>query len=114
MLLQQALHHGEHEDEEVNEVRTKHSTGHSTGPQPARAQPRRRRRWPWLVPLLLGIAGVTGAVVRNSRPRQTKLERLPTRSTGQPTLKYRDQVATGRSPTGNGVVRAERPSADAD
>jgi hypothetical protein len=29
-------------------------------------------------------------------------------------VQYRDQVATGRSPTGNGVVRAQRPSAGDD
>lgn len=96
-------------DEEVNEVETEHSIG----PQPG-ARPRHRRRWAWLVPLLLGIAGVTGAVVRNRRPRQVERQRLPIRPTGQPTPQYRNQVATGRSPIGNGVVRAERPSAGTD
>ena len=88
-------------------------TERSIGPRFG-GQPRHRRRWTWLVPLLVGIAGVTSAVVRNRRPRQAELERLPIRPTEQPTPHYRDQVATGRSPTGNGVVRAERPSASTD
>ncbi|MDQ3762393.1 MAG: hypothetical protein M3460_12130 [Actinomycetota bacterium] len=75
---------------------------------------RGRRRWPWLVPLLLGLAGVAGAVVRNRMTHQAEPGRLPSRPAAQPNSQYRDQVATGRSPTGNGVVRAERPSAGTD
>jgi hypothetical protein len=82
----------------VNEVKTERSI----------------RRWPWVVSLLLGIAGVAGAVLRHRRLPRHALERLALRPGEQPTLPYRDQVATGRAPTGNGVVRAERRSAGTD
>ncbi|MCU1608784.1 MAG: hypothetical protein JWM45_700 [Pseudonocardiales bacterium] len=72
------------------------------------------RRWGWVVPLLLGIAGVAGVVLRNRRQSRPDREWLATRTVERATVQYRDQVATGRSPTGNGVVRAQRPSAGDD
>ena len=100
---------------DVNEVKTERFLGpHSLGPHSLGPQPRRRRRWRWVVPLLLGIVGVVGAVVRNRRLAQPTPEWWPIRPAEPPTWQYRDQVATGHSPICNGVVRAERPSASAD
>ncbi len=80
----------------------------ATGPQPAR----RRSRWPWAVTVLLGIVGVVSAVVR-SRRQSSQPERFPLRPDDQLVLRYREEVAAGRSPIGNGVVRAHhRPGAD--
>ncbi|MFY9805883.1 MAG: hypothetical protein WAK86_01285 [Pseudonocardiaceae bacterium] len=72
------------------------------------------RRWLWAISLLFGIAGVAGAVLRNRRLSRPAPERLMIRPVEQPTLRYREQVATGRAPTGNGVVRTERPSTGLD
>jgi hypothetical protein len=82
----------------VNEAKTQGSIG----------------RWRWVVPLLLGIAGVAGVVLRNRRQPRPDPEWLTIRQVGRATGQYRDQVATGQSPTGNGVVRAQRPSAGND
>lgn len=83
---------------DVNEVKTERARSYPAAP---------RWRWPWVAAMLLWIVGVVGAVVRYRRLRQ----RDPEWSTGQPgeqpTMHYRDQVATAGSPTGNGVVRAE-------
>jgi hypothetical protein len=80
----------------------------ATGPQPAR----RRSHWPWAVTVLLGIVGVVSALVRNRR-QSSKPERIGLRPDDQLVLRYREEVAAGRSPTGNGVVRAHhRPGAD--
>lgn len=81
---------------DVNEV-------NATRSHPARGQ----GHWPWVVTVLLGILGVAGAVVRN-RWQSSKPKRFAVRPDDQLTWRYRDQVATGRSPTGNGVVRAHR------
>ena len=72
------------------------------------------RRWRWVVPLLLGIAGVAGVVLRNRRQPRLDPEWLTVRPAERGSGQYRDQVATGQSPTGNGVVRAQRPSAGND
>ncbi len=72
------------------------------------------RRWRWVVPLLLGIAGVAGVVLRNRRQSRRDPEWLAIRQVERGTGQYRNQVATGQSPTGNGVVRAQRPSAGND
>lgn len=73
---------------------------------------RSRSRWPWVVTLLFGIAGVAGAVVRN-RWQSLKTERFAVRSAEQLTRRYREGVATGRAPIGNGVVRVQhRPGGD--
>lgn len=87
--------------EDVNEV-------HATRPDPAR----RRSHWPWVVTVFLGIVGVAGAVVRN-RLQSSKPGRSAAQTHDQLTSRYRDEVATGRSPIGNGVVRAHhRPGGD--
>jgi len=71
----------------------------------------RRSRWPWVVSVLLGILGVAGAVVRN-RWQASRPQRFAVRPEDQLT-RYRNAVATGRSPLGNGVVRAHhRPGGD--
>ncbi len=72
------------------------------------------RRWRWVVPLLLGIAGVAGVVLRNCRQPRHDPEWLAIRQVERVTGQYRNQVATGQFPTGNGVVRAQRPSAGND
>ena len=72
------------------------------------------RRWRWVVPLLLGIAGVAGVLLRNRRQPRLDPEWLTVRQVERRSGRYRDQVATGQSPTGNGVVRAQRPSAGND
>jgi hypothetical protein len=66
---------------------------------------RRRSHWPWAVTVLFGIVGVASAVVRN-RWQASKPQRIAIQPDDHLTWRYRDQVATGRSPTGNGVVRA--------
>lgn len=71
-------------------------------------------RWRWVVPLLLGIAGVAGVVLRNRRQPRRDPEWLAIRQVERGTGQYRNQVASGQSPTGNGVVRAQRPSAGND
>ena len=87
--------------EDVDEV-------NATRPDPAR----RRSHWPWVVTALLGIVGVAGAMVRN-RWQSRKPVRSAVRTHDQLTSRYRDEVATGRSPVGNGVVRAHhRPGGD--
>ncbi|HKS51641.1 MAG TPA: hypothetical protein VJS67_07195 [Pseudonocardiaceae bacterium] len=73
----------------------------ATGSDPAR----RRSHWPWVVTVLFGIVGVASAVVRSRWP-SSKPKRSPVRPDHQLTWRYREAVATGRSPTGNGVVRA--------
>lgn len=60
---------------------------------------------------LCGLAGLAGAVLSHRRRRRDELEHLAIQLAGQPSNRYRDEVATGRSPSGNGVVRTERPSA---
>ncbi|MGH3572161.1 MAG: hypothetical protein ACRDUW_10075 [Pseudonocardiaceae bacterium] len=72
------------------------------------------RRWRWVVLLLLGIAGVASVVLRNRRQPRRDPEWLAIRQVERVTGQYRNQVATGQSPTGNGVVRAQRPSAGND
>ena len=72
------------------------------------------RRWRWVVALLLGIAGVAGVLLRNRRQPRLDPEGLAVRQVERGSGRYRDQVATGQSPTGNGVVRAQRPSAGND
>ena len=58
-----------------------------------------------MVTVLLGILGVAGAVVRN-RWQTSQPKRFAVRSDDQLTSRYRNEIATGRSPLGNGVVRA--------
>jgi len=70
------------------------------------------RRWPWAVALLVGIAALAGAVVRNRG--LTHRERPAIRLFDQPSPQYREQVASGRSPIGNGVIRADHPSGGTD
>jgi hypothetical protein len=72
------------------------------------------RRWRWVVPLLLGIAGVAGVLLRNRRQPRLDPEWLTARQVERGAGQYRDQVATGQSPTGNGVVRVQRRSAGND
>lgn len=82
----------------------------------ARIEPesRRRRRWPWMVLLLFGIAGVAGAAVLTRRPQQTESEELPIHPARPVNSAYNDQDAVGRAPSGNGVVSAGRSSSSAD
>ena len=75
---------------------------------------RRRRRWPWMLLLLFGIAGVAGAAVLTRRPQQTEPEELPIHPTRAVNSSYNDQDARESSPTGNGVVSAGRSSSSAD
>jgi hypothetical protein len=72
------------------------------------------RRWPWVVSMLLGIVGVAAAVLRKRRLPRLEPEWLAIRPDERSTGQYLDQVTTGRSPTGNGIVRAQRPSAGTD
>lgn len=76
----------------------------------ARIEPesRRRRRWPWMVLLLFGIAGVAGAAVLTRRPQQTEPEELPIQPARAVNSASNDQDAIGRAPSGNGVVSADR------
>jgi hypothetical protein len=55
--------------------------------------------------LLLGLAGVAGAVVRG-RLASTQPDQVSIRPAEHQAWRYRDDVAAGRAPTGNGVVRA--------
>jgi hypothetical protein len=71
-------------------------------------------RWRWVVPLLLGIAGAVSVVLRNRRQLRLDPEWLTARQVERGPGHYRNQVATEQSPTGNGVVRAQRPSAGND
>ncbi|HVE96187.1 MAG TPA: hypothetical protein VNA67_04305 [Pseudonocardiaceae bacterium] len=82
----------------------------------ARIEPesRRRRRWPWMVLLLFGIAGVAGAAVLTRRPQQTEPEEFPIHPARAVNSSYNDQDAMKSSPTGNGVVSAGRSSSSAD
>ena len=74
----------------------------------------RRRRWPWMLLLLFGIAGVAGAAVLTRRPQQNEPEGLPVHPARAGNLPYDHEDAMGSSPTGNGVVSAGRPSSSAD
>jgi hypothetical protein len=65
----------------------------------------RRRRWPWALTLLLGLVGVAGAVVRG-RLASAQPDQVSIQPAEHETWRYRDAVAAGRAPTGNGVVRA--------
>ena len=82
----------------------------------ARIEPesRRRRRWPWMVLLLFGIAGVAGAVVLTRRPQQSEPEELPIHPARTENSAYNDQDAIARVPSGNGVVSAGHSSSSAD
>ena len=65
-----------------------------------------------MVTVLLGILGVAGAVMRN-RWQTSKPKRFAVLPDDQLTSRYRNEIATGRSPIGNGVVRAHhRPGSD--
>ena len=86
----------------------------ANAPQPASGRRSRRRRWPWALPVLCGLAGLAATVLSRRRRRRDELEQLAIRLAGQPSGRYRDEVATGRSPSGNGIVRTERPSASTD
>jgi hypothetical protein len=84
--------------EEVNEVKATPSV--ST---------RHRGTWRWALTLLLGIAGIAGAVMRHRRDR-SRLEQFVVPPPDQLTWRFRE-AATERSPIGNGVVRTHRPPA---
>ncbi|HEY3894735.1 MAG TPA: hypothetical protein VGL88_05135 [Pseudonocardiaceae bacterium] len=71
--------------------------------------PRPHRRWPWVASLLLAVVGIVGAVARGRR--RLPPERFGRHEVAHLVPEYRDQVASGRSPTANGVVRVHgRPS----
>ena len=72
------------------------------------------RRWPWAISMLLGIAGVAALVLRKRRSPRPAMEWSAIRPAERSAVRYRDQVATGRSPTGNGIVRAQRPPSGSD
>jgi len=72
------------------------------------------RRWPWVVSMLLGIAGVAAVVLRARRLSRPGPQWSANRPVESSSVQYSDQVATGRSPTGNGIVRAQRPSTGTD
>ena len=76
--------------------------------------PRRPRRWPWLVLLLLGIVGVVSAAVLTRRPQE--IESAPHRPQLMPEPGSRDSDpdSAGGASAGNGVVGVERPSASTD
>jgi hypothetical protein len=82
----------------------------------ARIEPesRRRRRWPWMVLLLFGIAGAVGAAVLTRRPQQTEPDGLSIHPARTVNSSYNDQDAMASSPAGNGVVSAGRSSSSAD
>jgi transposase InsO family protein len=63
---------------------------------------------------LCGLAGLAAAALSRRRRRRDRLEQLAIQLAGQPSGRYRDGVTTGRSPSGNGIVRTERPSASTD
>jgi hypothetical protein len=75
---------------------------------------KRRRRWPWLLMLLLAVGGAAAAVLLTRRPQETEPEPfLPPRSR-EPGSRDSDPNGTWGSPTANGAVSAERPSASTD
>lgn len=82
----------------------------------ARIEPRpaRRRRWLWLVGGFLVIAGAAGAVVLARRPQEIEPDPLPLRPVREPGSRDSDPDATLGSPTNNGMVGVERPSAGTD
>ncbi|MBA2471871.1 MAG: hypothetical protein H0V41_06360 [Pseudonocardiales bacterium] len=53
-------------------------------------------------------------VLRARRLPRPEPEWLAIRPVERSTVQYRDQVATGRSPTGNGIARAHCPPAGTD
>ncbi len=82
----------------------------------ARIEPesRRRSRWPWMVLLLFGIAGVAGVAVLTRRPQQAEPEEPPFHPARAGNSSYNDQDEVGNSAAGNGVVSAGRSSSSAD
>ncbi|HEY2763497.1 MAG TPA: hypothetical protein VGJ13_05710 [Pseudonocardiaceae bacterium] len=78
--------------------------------------PRRRRRWPWLVLLLFGIAGIAGAAILARRPREIESEDFydADATSREPGSRDSDPDAGWGSAAGNGVVGVERPSASTD
>lgn len=70
----------------------------------------RRNRWAWALTLLLGIVGAAAALVRNRRaaPAAGQFVARPE----QVMWRSPDEVATGHSPMGNGVVRAQQRRGD--
>lgn len=76
-------------------------------------QPRHRRRWPWLVLLLLGVVAA-GAAILTRRPYETEPEPVAASLAREPGSRNSDPDTTAGSSAGNGVVGVERPSASAD
>ena len=83
-------------------------------------KPVHRRRWPWLALAFAMIAGAVGAVVLARRPQQIEPDPVPLRPVREPGSRDSDPQASGDpetgagSPTGNGMVGVERPSAGTD
>ncbi|MFN2478598.1 MAG: hypothetical protein ABR615_05435 [Pseudonocardiaceae bacterium] len=72
------------------------------------------RRWPWVVSLLLASRGSRRRGAARPAAAAARARGLAIRPVERWTVQYRDQVATGRSPTGNGIARAHRPPAGTD
>ncbi|HEY6422826.1 MAG TPA: hypothetical protein VIY28_06175 [Pseudonocardiaceae bacterium] len=89
---------------------TNERAGAAVGSATPTVRARRRRRWPWLILLLLGIAGAAGAAALTRGPRQFEPELLDPQPGRGPGSRHSGQDAPQGSPSGNGVVRAERSS----
>ena len=83
-------------------------------------KPAYRRHWWWLVLTFLVIGGAVGAAVLARRPQEIEPDPLPLRPVREPGSRDSDPAAGGDpdaiagSPTSNGMVGVERPSASTD
>lgn len=103
--------------ERLNEAR--HELATRIEPRDA-LKPAPRRYWPWLVLVFVVIAGAVGAVILGRRPQEIEPDPLPLRPVREPGSRDSDPAAIADpdtiagSPTSNGIVGVEHPSAGTD
>lgn len=81
---------------------------------PVELKPAYRRRWPWLVLVIVGIVGAVGAVILARRPQQIEPDPLQLRPVREPGSRDSDPDAVEGSAASNGMVGVEHPSAGID
>ncbi|MGH3911878.1 MAG: hypothetical protein ACRDTC_00485 [Pseudonocardiaceae bacterium] len=76
--------------------------------------PRRRRRWLWLVLLVVGVVGAVGAAILTRRPREIEPEPFRPSLAREPGSRDSDPDINSGTRASNGIVGAQHPSASTD